>query len=220
MLTIRLARTGAKKRPFFHIRVADSRKPRDGRFIERVGIFNPIASGQEVGLEIDQERFDYWLSKGAQPSDRVLTLLKQSKETPEEAIKRQSIKDAKRLKKLAAKAALKVEEAPVAEEAAPVAEEAPAEEAAPVAEEAPAEEAAPVAEEAPAEAAPVAEEAAPVTEEAPAEEAAPVAEEAPAEAAPVTEEAPAEETPAEETPAEETPAEETPAEDSEETKKD
>ena len=166
MLTIRLARTGAKKRPFFHIRVADSRKPRDGRFIERVGIFNPIASGQEVGIEIDQERFDYWLSKGAQPSDRVLTLLKQSKETPEEAIKRQGIKDAKRLKKLAAKAALRVEEAP-AEEAAPVAEEAPAEEAAPVAEEA-----APVAEEAPAEeAAPVAEEAAPVAEEAPAEEA-------------------------------------------------
>jgi small subunit ribosomal protein S16 len=161
MLTIRLARTGAKKRPFFHIRVADSRKPRDGRFIERVGIFNPIASGQEVGIEIDQERFDYWLSKGAQPSDRVLTLLKQSKETPEEAIKRQGIKDAKRLKKLAAKAALRVEEAP--------AEEAPAEEAAPVAEEAPAEEAAPVAEEAPAEEAP-AEEAAPVAEEAAAED--------------------------------------------------
>ena len=219
MLTIRLARTGAKKRPFFHIRVADSRKPRDGRFIERVGIFNPIASGQEIGLEIDQERFDYWLSKGAQPSDRVLTLLKQSKETPEEAIKRQGIKDAKRLKKLAAKAALRVEEAP-AEEAAPVAEEAPAEEAAPVAEEAPAEEAAPVAEEAPAEEAP-AEEAAPVAEEAPAEEA--PAEEAPAvaeEAAPVAEEAPAEEAPAEEAPAEEAPAEEAPAEDSEETKKD
>ena len=180
MLTIRLARTGAKKRPFFHIRVADSRKPRDGRFIERVGIFNPIASGQEVGLEIDQERFDYWLSKGAQPSDRVLTLLKQSKETPEEAIKRQGIKDAKRLKKLAAKAALRVEEAP-------------------------AEEAAPVAEEAPAEAAP-AEEAAPVAEAAPAEEAPPVAEEAPAEAAPA-EEAPAEEAPAEEAPAEEAAAE-------------
>ena len=199
MLTIRLARTGAKKRPFFHIRVADSRKPRDGRFIERVGIFNPIASGQEVGLEIDQERFDYWLSKGAQPSDRVLTLLKQSKETPEEAIKRQGIKDAKRLKKLAAKAALRVEAAPAAEEAAPVAEAAPAE----------AEEAAPVAEEA----APVAEEAAPVAEEAPAEEAAPVAEEA----APVAEEAPAEEAPAEEAAPV---AEEAAAEDSEETKKD
>jgi small subunit ribosomal protein S16 len=205
MLTIRLARTGAKKRPFFHIRVADSRKPRDGRFIERVGIFNPIASGQEVGIEIDQERFDYWLSKGAQPSDRVLTLLKQSKETPEETIKRQGIKDAKRLKKLAAKAALRVEEAP--------AEEAPAEEAAPVAEEAPAEEA--PAEEAPAEEAP-AEEAAPVAEEAPAEE-------APAEeAAPVAEEAPAEEAPAEEAApvAEEAPAEEAATENSEETKKD
>ena len=79
MLTIRLARSGAKKRPFYHISVADSRMPRDGRFVERVGYYNPIASGQEVRLEVDVERIDYWISKGAQPSDRVLNLLKQNK---------------------------------------------------------------------------------------------------------------------------------------------
>ena len=84
MLTIRLARAGAKKRPFFHITVADSRKPRDGRFVERVGYFNPISSGKEVRLEINQERIDYWLSQGAQVSDRVLTLIKEKSETPEE----------------------------------------------------------------------------------------------------------------------------------------
>ena len=159
MLTIRLARAGVKKRPFFHIRVADSRKPRDGRFIEKVGYFNPIASGQEVRLEVDQERVDYWISQGAQLSDRVTTLLKRNAETPEQTEKRHALKEAKRLKKLSDKAALKVVEEAPAEEAA----EAPAEEA--PAEEAPAEEAA----EAPAEEAPA--------EEAPAEEAAEEAEE-------------------------------------------
>jgi len=167
MLTIRLARAGVKKRPFFHIRVADSRKPRDGRFIEKVGYFNPIASGQEVRLEVDQERVDYWISQGAQLSDRVTTLLKRNAETPEETEKRHALKEAKRLKKLSNKAALKVlEEAPVEEEAAPAAEEAeaaPVEEAAEAAV-APAEETAPVEEEA----APAAEEA----EAAPVEEAA------------------------------------------------
>ena len=176
MLTIRLARAGVKKRPFFHIRVADSRKPRDGRFIEKVGYFNPIASGQEVRLEIDQERVDFWISQGAQLSDRVTTLLKRNAETPEQTEQRHALKEAKRLKKLSDKAALKVVEEAPAEEAAPAAE-APAEEAA----EAPAEEAAPAAEEAPAEEA--------------AEEAAPAAEEAA--------EAPAEEAPAEEAPSEE-----------------
>ena len=128
MLTIRLARSGAKKRPFFHVSVADSRMPRDGRFVERVGYYNPIASGQEVRLELDIERIDYWIGQGAQPSDRVLNLLKQNKETPEQTEKRLAIKDLKRQKKLAKKLADKEpaeEEAP-AEEAA---EEAPAEEA-------------------------------------------------------------------------------------------
>ena len=151
MLTIRLARSGAKKRPFYHISVADSRMPRDGRFVERVGYYNPIASGQEVRLEVDVERIDYWISKGAQPSERVLNLLKQNTETPEQTEKRLAAKEAKRIKKLASKVAAKEAEAP--------AEEAPAEEAAP--EEAPAEEAAPgeaPAEEAPAEEAPAKEE--------------------------------------------------------------
>ena len=155
MLTIRLARAGVKKRPFFHIRVADSRKPRDGRFIEKVGYFNPIASGQEVRLEVDQERVDYWISQGAQLSDRVTTLLKRNAETPEQTEKRHALKEAKRLKKLSDKAALKVvEEAPAEEEAEAPAEEAAEEEAAAEApaEEAPAEEAAEApAEEAPAE---------------------------------------------------------------------
>ena len=105
MLTIRLARAGVKKRPFFHIRVADSRKPRDGRFIEKVGYFNPIASGQEVRLEIDQERVDFWISQGAQLSDRVTTLLKRNAETPEQTEQRHALKEAKRLKKLSDKAA-------------------------------------------------------------------------------------------------------------------
>ena len=142
MLTIRLARAGAKKRPFYHVSVADSRMPRDGRFVERVGYYNPIASGQEVRLELDVERIDYWIGKGAQPSDRVWNLLKQNKETPEQTEKRLEAKEQKRQKKLAKRLA---EKEPVVEEAP--AEEAPAEEAA--AEEAPAEEAA--AEEAPAE---------------------------------------------------------------------
>ena len=127
MLTIRLARAGAKKRPFYHVSVADSRMPRDGRFVERVGYYNPIASGQEVHLELDVERIDYWISKGAQPSDRVLNLLKQNKETPEQTEKRLAAKDLQRQKKLAKRLADKELEAP-AEVAAP-AEEAPAEEA-------------------------------------------------------------------------------------------
>ena len=143
MLTIRLARSGAKKRPFYHISVADSRMPRDGRFVERVGYYNPIASGQEVRLEVDVERIDYWISQGAQPSERVLNLLKQNIETPEQTEKRLAAKEAKRIKKLALKVAAKEAEAAPAEAApAEAAEEAPAE-AAPeeAAAEAPAEEA-------------------------------------------------------------------------------
>ena len=78
MVTIRLARGGAKKRPFYHIVVTDSRNKRDGRFIERLGFFNPRATGSEEPLRIDRERVDHWVSLGAKPSDRVATLLKQS----------------------------------------------------------------------------------------------------------------------------------------------
>ena len=76
MVTIRLARGGSKKRPFYHLHVADKRNARDARFIERIGFFNPIARGAEETLRIDLERFDYWVRQGAQPSDRVTKLVK------------------------------------------------------------------------------------------------------------------------------------------------
>ena len=76
MVSIRLARGGSKKRPFFHVVVSDSRSPRDGRYIERVGFYNPKARGQEEELRLDDARIDYWLSKGAQPSERVANLIK------------------------------------------------------------------------------------------------------------------------------------------------
>lgn len=76
MVTIRLARGGMKRRPFYHLVVADSRNKRDGRCIERVGFFNPTAKGQEVRLNINSDRVDHWISKGAQTSDRVAKLIK------------------------------------------------------------------------------------------------------------------------------------------------
>ncbi len=76
MVTIRLSRGGAKKKPFYHITVSDSRKPRDGRFIERIGFFNPMARGQEERLRLDLERMAYWQSQGAQISPRVTNLAK------------------------------------------------------------------------------------------------------------------------------------------------
>lgn len=78
MVTIRLALGGSKKRPFYHVHVTDSRKSRDGRYIERVGFFNPVARGQEERIRIDAERVDYWVSQGAQCSDRVKKLIKES----------------------------------------------------------------------------------------------------------------------------------------------
>ncbi len=78
MVTIRLSRGGAKKRPFYHIVVTDSRSRRDGAYIERVGFFNPRATGQEERLRIDRARIEHWLGQGAQSSDRVNSLLKHS----------------------------------------------------------------------------------------------------------------------------------------------
>lgn len=78
MVTIRLSRTGAKKRPFYHIVVTDSRNRRDGRFIERLGFFNPIATGGEVRLNLDRERALAWVERGAIPSERVASLLKEA----------------------------------------------------------------------------------------------------------------------------------------------
>ncbi len=76
MVTIRLARSGSKKRPFYHITVADSRRSRDGRYIERLGFFNPIARGQEEVLRLDQARLEHWVKQGAQLSERVAKLVK------------------------------------------------------------------------------------------------------------------------------------------------
>ena len=81
---VRMARAGAKKRPFYHIVVTDSRNRRDGRYIERLGFFNPIAAGPEVELQLDRERVDYWLSQGARASERVAALIKQSKKQQSE----------------------------------------------------------------------------------------------------------------------------------------
>jgi len=83
MVTIRLSRGGAKKRPFYQITVADSRNPRDGRFIERIGFFNPTARGQEERLRVNLERVAYWQEKGAQVSDRVAQLVKEAKKAAE-----------------------------------------------------------------------------------------------------------------------------------------
>jgi small subunit ribosomal protein S16 len=77
MVTIRLTRGGAKKRPFYHVVVADSRRARDGRFIERIGYYNPLAAQHEATLIVNAERLQYWLSKGAKASERVAHLVKQ-----------------------------------------------------------------------------------------------------------------------------------------------
>lgn len=151
MVTIRLARSGAKKRPFYHIVVTDRRNRRDGSYLERLGYFNPVATGQELRLKLDSSRVDEWVKTGAQVSARVKNLMKEVATQGEDgAVKARPKKDPGAKPAPAPKA----EEAPAekakTEEASaeePKAEEAPAEDA--KAEEAPAEEA--KAEEAPAE---------------------------------------------------------------------
>ncbi len=76
MVVIRLARGGAKKRPFYQVVIADSRNARDGRFIERIGFFNPVAKGAAEPVRIDADRYAYWISQGAQPSERVAQIVK------------------------------------------------------------------------------------------------------------------------------------------------
>ena len=78
MVTIRLARGGSKKRPFYHLTVADSRNARNGRYIERIGFFNPIARGSEERLRVDLDRVTYWVGQGAQTSERVNQLVKEA----------------------------------------------------------------------------------------------------------------------------------------------
>ena len=81
MVTIRLARGGAKKRPFYHLTVTDSRSPRSGKYLERIGFFNPIARGGEERLRVDFDRLNHWVSNGAQLSERVASLVQQAKTT-------------------------------------------------------------------------------------------------------------------------------------------
>jgi len=181
-LKIRLSRGGAKKRPFYHIVVADSRSPRDGRFIERVGSYNPmVPKDHSERLVVKEDRITHWKGVGALPTDRVARLFGDIGLGEAPAVSEQTkqhlprAKTQERMKE--AEEAAKAKEAAAAEAAAAPAEEAPAEEV--------------PAEEAPAEEAPAEEVAA---EEAPAEEAAPeeaVAEESPAEEASAEEEAPA-----------------------------
>jgi len=77
MVSIRLSRGGAKKRPFYHFVVTDSRNRRDGRYIERLGYFDPLGTGGDESLRIDLDRADFWIGRGARPSDRVSALMKQ-----------------------------------------------------------------------------------------------------------------------------------------------
>jgi len=156
MLKIRMSRGGAKKRPFYKIVIADSRRPRDGKIIEKVGFFNPLLpKDKKERLNLDTDRIKYWLSQGAQPSDRVARFLGQENIIPMPAQKNNPIKA--KPKKKAQEKLKAAEEAKKAAEAAPAAES-PAAEETPVVEAAPAEQA-PVAESAPAEQAPAAEEA-------------------------------------------------------------
>lgn len=82
MVTIRLARGGSKKRPFYHLTVADGRNARNGRFIERVGFFNPVARGNEERLRVDLDRVSFWVGQGAQASERVAQLVKEASRQP------------------------------------------------------------------------------------------------------------------------------------------
>ena len=85
MVSIRLSRGGAKKRPFYHIVVTDQRNRRDGRYIERVGFFNPVARGAEEKLRLDLDRIEHWIGHGAQPSERVASLVKNFRKSQESA---------------------------------------------------------------------------------------------------------------------------------------
>lgn len=85
MVSIRLARGGAKKRPFYDVVVTDSKSPREGRIIERVGLFNPVARGQSPRLRLDLDKIDAWVANGAQPSNRVVSLVKEQRRSEQAA---------------------------------------------------------------------------------------------------------------------------------------
>ena len=112
-VVIRMARAGTKKRPFYHIVAADSRAPRDGRFIERLGYYNPlIAKDDAARLKLDMEKVQAWMKKGAQPSDRVMRFLdaagvakREKRNNPERAIPRKERKAVREEKQKVADAA-------------------------------------------------------------------------------------------------------------------
>jgi len=126
-VVIRMARAGTKKRPFYHIVIADSRSPRDGRFIERIGYYNPLLpKDKPERLKLDLDKAKAWLSKGAQPSDRVMRFLdavgvakRETRNNPEKAVPRKE-------RKARAEEAAKAAEAAKAEAAAKAAEAAKA----------------------------------------------------------------------------------------------
>jgi len=127
MLTIRMARAGTKKRPVYHIVVADSRAPRDGRFIERLGYFNPLLPKERTDrLKLDLEKVKAWMAKGAQPSDRVMRFLdaagvlqRRKRNNPEKAVPRKERKAKEEAAKAAASAAPAAAPKAVAAPAAP-----------------------------------------------------------------------------------------------------
>jgi len=132
MLKIRMSRGGAKKRPVYKIVVADSRKPRDGKFIEKVGFFNPLLpKDKKERLSLDIERIKYWLEKGARPSDRIARFLGEANVIPKPAQKNNPIK-AKPKKKAQERLAAAEEAKKAAEEASKVEAEKPSEEIKPV----------------------------------------------------------------------------------------
>jgi len=128
MLAIRMTRHGAKKRPFFHIVVADSRSPRDGRFIEKLGTYNPLLPREHAQrITLDKERIDHWLKVGAQPSDRVAKFLAQAEMMKPRERREQTKKSTPRTKaQERLKAAAGASEAAAAAAAAPAPAAAPA----------------------------------------------------------------------------------------------
>ena len=110
MVIVRLAKSGAKKNPYYFITVADSRKPRDGAFIERLGFFNPSAKGSEERMRFNLDRLDHWISNGAQLSDKVKELAKDARLSPEDLEKKLKAKKEKKLQKKEALKAKKVAE--------------------------------------------------------------------------------------------------------------
>ena len=209
-LKIRLARGGAKKRPYYRIVVAEGSAPRDGRFVERIGSYNPmVPKDHPERLTLDGERALYWVSKGAKPTERVHKMMAGLGLIAAPVLREQPKKSAPGKKRVERETALAEAAAEPPKAPAETAAEAPAEAPAETEAEAPAEAPAETAAEAPAEAPAETEADAPA--EAPAETAAEAPAEAPAETeAEAPAEAPAEEAPAE--PAAETPAEEAPAE--------